>query len=432
MIAAAPHLTTLPPELLLIISEHLDAYELVRLSRTCRALHHLCGCKSVAKAFMRSGTADDAIKVLRDKVNRMDTVVELFRHVKNRKASYPDVAEIAARLNDMEQLEAWRAEFGFISPIIYFGAARSARIETFDYILPHVKLDGHIADAFFVIIGDEGNRMLLDHLRTKYPDLVTPERLKKVVVGSAESGRLDFAVDVFESMSPHSGLVIAESAGYIAKGAAENGNSALFAKFIDMFQYHGFTRDAMATSAAANDHANILRIQEESENPAYSFEAALEIAVQNNAFDAFQYILKNDDIVTRGLYYFDFGGALRSVMALNRTDMFPLLVARAPSICMLSEAAKAESLDMALTLLGGYMGFGEDHVWNCMERKVEFDDYTDALPDWKMTIWLIIIGFDSDAQSEKYYINDAERARYLSVLPAAIDLARKLVTASCR
>jgi hypothetical protein len=99
----APRLTSLPPEILLLISEHLDAHDLVHLSRACRTLRHFGGCKNIAKAFLRhSVTADAAIRFLYAKVNRLDLVIELFRHVQDRKAFCPFVAELASRLNDLK------------------------------------------------------------------------------------------------------------------------------------------------------------------------------------------------------------------------------------------------------------------------------------------------------------------------------------------
>jgi hypothetical protein len=418
-------LTSLPPEILLIISEHMEAYDLVRLSRTCRALSHFGGWKYVAKAFTRHKTADKAIRSLQYTVNRMDLVIELFRHVKDQAQCYTGVAFIAARLNDIKQLEAWRAEFGFIPNYALYGAASSNRTETFDFVFQHVKIDYDNAEFFFATIGEEGNRTLLDHLKKKNPDLVTPVHLESVVQGSALHGHFDFALDVFEEMSPRCGKVIHDCAGHIAVGAAANGNTALFSEFIDKFQYCDEIRNAIASTAASNGHVELMRAQEETENPADSFENALLYAVENNSVEAVQFILGDDYFVTNRLSSFDLVQAFRWAISDQRKEMLPLLSARVPRIYLLREAAKAASIDEAKVFLGGY-GNTEKLRAIAEYSDIEFGVYSDDVPDWKMTIWLVIIGIDADARIEKSDIDDAERTRYLSVLPAAIDLAREL------
>jgi hypothetical protein len=425
MAVCAPLLTTLPPEILLLISEHLAALELVRLSRTCRTLRHFGGCKSVAKAFTRNGTADSAIRTHEDTVTRMDLVVELFRHVKDRKSSYPDVATIAARLNDLKQLEAWRAEFGFVPHSALYGATRSDRIETFDFVLSRVKLGFFSAEMMLGIIGEKGDRALLEHLQTNYPELVTPYYLKKVVESSARKGLLDFALDVLEEMSPRCGKVIHDCAGHIAVGAALHGNSALFVEFIEKFQYCDSIRDRIATYAARKNRVDFMCVQEETDNAASSFDLALDYAVENNAIDAVEYILGNDDFVTDRLSGLDLVDPLWTAIRDERTEMLPLILARVPRILLLREAASTDSLDEAKTILGGYR-LSEQVRANADQTQIEFDAYSDDIPDWQMTVWLIIIGLESNARIEKSDIDDAERAHFLRVLPAAIYLAGAL------
>jgi hypothetical protein len=430
MTVGRPLLTSLPLEILLIITDHMEAFDLVQFSRTCRVFSHFGGCKSIAKAFMRDGTADDAIESLEYSVTRMDLVVELFRHVKSRKRSYSYVAYEAARLNDIKQLEVWHDEFGFIPPRALDGAARTEQIGTFEFVKSRIVLDDRNANQLFNCIGECGNRALLDHLRTNYPELVTPERLVFVVNGSAAFGVFDFALEIFESLPPRKSKVIVDSAAFIARGAAIYAVSDLFREFINMYRYDGDVRNQITILAAVHDRVDFLQMQEESENAADSFSMVITYAVHYNHLDVAQYLLASDEIVhrTRSSSLVD---ALRSAIGKERTEMVPLLLARVPQMSLLHDAALSESLDEALMLLRGYgisdQVRSEDGNW-----KVEFDDYSDDIPDWKLMVWMLIFGLDRDACSAKSRIYDGERARYQSILPAAIDLARELgISDSC-
>jgi hypothetical protein len=426
MAVGTPHLTTLPPEILLIITERFHEKDLVRLSRTCRRLSHFGDYKSVAKGFTRYGNAEDAIYVVLDDVYRMALVAELFRHVEDRDEVYPVVAELAARLNDVEQLESWRTEFGFIPTDALIGAVRSDRIETFDYALAHVALDNELAERVFGTIGNVGNRAMYDHFRSKHSAWVTPKCIEKVVESSALSGRLDFALNVYDSLPHRSGQVLIKCAGLITVGAAVEGNSAIFTEFVNMFEYEDLIRNAIANASAMYGRDELMRIQEESMNSAYSFSTALEHAVEKNHLAVVQLILGDDRFIDYRLDGQVLADAHRLAIKLKRTEMLPLIFARVPRRAVLDYAAKSESLDKAKSILASLGVSDKVRVDDNVDGKVDFGAYSDDVPDWKMMVWLIVIGLDSNTRFAKSNIDDDELARYRSLLPAAVDLAREL------
>ncbi len=70
------------------------------------------------------------------------------------------------------------------------------------------------------------------------------------------------------------------------------------------------------------------------------------------------------------------------------------------------------------------------------ETQISIDDWESLRDsddaDWSMTITLVIVAIRSLWTSFEYELSESEKARYQSVFPDAIDLARELDISDCR
>jgi hypothetical protein len=418
-------LTSLPPEILLLISEHMDAHDLVHLSRVCRSLAHLGGLKVLTKALMREYIAEPLIDAMRTTISRLDVVVELFRYVDDRKASYPDVAFAAARLGDLKQLESWRAEFGFIPPEAYSGASASGQIAAFDHVHQHVKFNGETAYDACLLIGSHGQRALFDHLKSHHPDEMTPGVLETIAISAAKNQRLEFALDVFDCLPPRGGFHVFCSAMEIAKTAARVGNTDVFSEFIDMYPYPEFFRTEIYVAAAQNNRVDFMQEQEQSDhNASDSPGKALIATVDTNAFEAFQHLL-DFEVHRRSGHYIESDEYITAFMAAvtqQRSEMVPLLMPHVLHTELLRGAAASQSYDEAVMLIRRYQSAQRQYCFHT--PSVNIGNYSDDWPDWKMKISLVIDAISSCIISSRCC--EVEMERYKAALTGAIDLAREL------
>jgi hypothetical protein len=295
-------ISSLPPEIALMIAKSLAPKDQLHLGLTCKSLLFLAAPNLLGAAIMRQPRRDpswnSAIFIAyRAGLVNLELYDYFLEHDQVSSYNFNTASQIAGRHGAIAILKLWSNRYGMpISVDAALGAAENGQIAFLEWALDRPSASEWYVSSIFNTAARHGHEVVLDFLHARLDQ--TPWELSETVKSAAAAGHIDLALKLYRKipLCCNSSVFFPAAEAITRRSFYSDGWQELLAEFVETPSFiSDAVKSSVYNSAAIRNRVDIMRYLDQCFGPVdndHQPHLALSHAIAYGNTDTFDYICR--------------------------------------------------------------------------------------------------------------------------------------------